>query len=656
MTDTHAKTEEQLLAQVDYLQRRVAYLEEINQWHDYAMDILSSTAIIFGDSKASRENVSILKATQECINRILEFDQTAYYVIDDTDSSFELAYSPTEAPSLTNEVDALIANGMFSWALNQNHPVCLPGSGNGGNSTVLHVISTRTRIRGMFVGSIDLKRSGTGEFALKLLSIVLFNTAYALESAALYNMMNEQRQTLARLARKQSRELLHQQSHDGLTGLPNRVLFVDRLEQMVKRHAEPSPGIAVMVIDIDNFKRINDSLGHRAGDDLVLKVSRVLSETLSGSPPDADPELRPEHLTLSRLGGDEFGIIVDGVDSLDLVRRLARSILQAMNRELDIQGHQVFITLSIGISVFPYDGRDADTLVKNADAAMYEIKQSGRNNFQFYTREANSLTYRHLVLENALINAINNDELVLFYQPQIELGTGRVVAAEALLRWNHPDRGLLGPAEFIPIAEETGLIDALGHWVLSQVCRDIPRMRAVLAQVPRIAINLSARQFRQEGLIDYYRDILQRQDIDPSCLELELTESAIMYDVELAIRMFEDLHTFGFRIAIDDFGTGYSSLNTLKHLPLDTLKIDRSFVRDVPGDHDDAAIVTAIVAMARSLELEVVAEGVETAEQLDFIERLGCHMAQGFHFSRPVPFDDFVTYVRKLNGGVREPV
>jgi diguanylate cyclase len=329
------------------------------------------------------------------------------------------------------------------------------------------------------------------------------------------------------------------------------------------------------------------------------------------------------------------------VDSLDLVVRVVRFLIDIISREHEIEGHQVFLTCSVGISIFPYDGDDADTLIKNADAAMYDAKQRGRNSFQFYTKDINSQTYRQLILENELVKALSREEFELYYQPQVDLDTGRVVGAEALIRWHHPEKGIQAPANFIPIAEETGLIEGLGRWVLQQVCRDLQRLSTSGIELPRIAINLSARQFRQTDLVDQYRAVIQEMGIDPARIELELTESTIMRDIDIAVGMFQQLHTLGVRLAIDDFGTGYSSLNNLKHFPIDTLKVDRSFVRDIPADKDDAAIVTAIVAMAKSLQLEVVAEGVESSEQLEFLRRLGCEIVQGYYFSKPLPFDEF---------------
>jgi diguanylate cyclase (GGDEF)-like protein len=648
MPSTMVKDSDENLPDLEFLRRRIEYLEQTNQWHGYAMDVLASMTAMFGDTQHNRDPHSILRNAHDCISRILDCQQIGYYLVDD-EASFDLSYTPCEEdrPGIEAEVEVFIRNGMFSWAINHNHPVCLP-SRDRQSTIILHVISTRARIRGMFVGRLERERTGTTESALKLLSIVLFNSAYALESAALYNLMEQQQRTLKKITERQSKELVHQYSHDLLTNLPNRILFVDRLEQHIARRASRESHLAVILLDLDNFKRVNDSLGHKAGDQLIKQLGQDLRNVFLGTEITRRYDLEPSSITLSRLGGDEFGIIINDIESLDLVVRVVQHLIEVISREHDIEGHQVFLTCSVGISVFPYDGDDADTLIKNADAAMYDAKQRGRNSFQFYTKDINSQTYRQLILENELVKALAREEFEVFYQPQIDLRSGQVVGAEALIRWHHPEKGLQPPANFISIAEETGLIEGLGLWVMQQVCEDLYRLSGNGSVPPRIAINLSARQFRQEDLVQQYRTVIQETGIDPGCIELELTESTIMKDIDIAVGMFQQLHALGVRLAIDDFGTGYSSLNNLKHFPIDTLKIDRSFVRDVPGDKDDKAIVTAIIAMAKSLQLEVVAEGVETREQLEFLQQLDCETVQGYYFSKPLPFDAFREYLSSV--------
>ncbi|WP_050814195.1 EAL domain-containing protein [Ectothiorhodospira sp. PHS-1] len=639
-------------AEIDYLRERVAYLEAANHWHHYAMDVLASMTSIFGDHRHNRDTQTILKCAHDCVIRVLTLEDAGYYIVDD-DSNFNLAY---RQPGCTDEeleaaVECLIDEGKFAWAINQNHPVCIHAGGRYPADThlVMHVVSTRTRIRGMFVGRIRGTALRAAESGLKVLSIILFNTAYALESAALYALREQQHQTLRKITQRQSKELLHQHSHDTLTGLPNRVLFSDLLSQLMQRRGVPDGHIAVILMDLDHFKRVNDSLGHRAGDILIRRLAGEMRNTFLSAEVTRRYHLDVANVTLSRLGGDEFGIILDNVASLDLVARFVQQLIESISREHEVMDHQVFITCSAGISIHPFDGNDADTLIKNADAAMYEAKQRGRNLYQFYTKDLNSQTYRHLVLENQLVKALARDEFDIHYQPQVSLRTGKVEALEALVRWHHPEKGLLSPAHFIPIAEDTGIIEGLGLWVLKRVCEDMHRLREAGIEPPRMATNLSARQFRQAKLVERYAAILKEHDISPHRIELELTESTIMQDIHVAVDMFRQLHQLGFRLAVDDFGTGYSSLNNLKHFPIHSLKIDRSFVSDTPHDRDDTAIVTAIVAMAKGLGLEVVAEGVENEEQLAFLKQLDCEFIQGYYFSKPLPFNDLYDYLEAFS-------
>ncbi|MGM0678078.1 putative bifunctional diguanylate cyclase/phosphodiesterase [Ectothiorhodospira marina] len=653
------RNEDDALPDMDYLRERVQHLEQASQWHHYAMDVLTSMTAIFGDHSQSRDISAILESTHECVGRILPLEDAGYYTVDD-ESSFHLSYRQAgcEGPALEAEVERLIEAGIFSWALNQNHPVCLPCPGGGqgeddtacGDHWVLHVISSRTRIRGMFVGRTRGQPLHPRDPGMKVLSIILFNAAYALESAALYTLMEHQHRTLKKISERQSLELAHQYSHDALTGLPNRILFSDRLHQLIQQghpnDEDDGSHVAVILMDLDHFKRVNDSLGHGCGDRLIKTLADNLRALLADADLLSHHHLDESNVTLSRLGGDEFGIILNRVDSLDLLARFAQHLIDNVSCEYVVHGHPVFLTCSAGISIHPFDGRDVDTLIKNADAAMYEAKQRGRNHYHFYTQDINAQTYRHLMLENELSKALERDEFQLHYQPQISLATGKVEGLEALVRWEHPEKGYLSPGHFIPVAEDTGLIERLGLWVVRRACEDMKRLEAADLPVPRMAINLSPRQFRQTDLACQYAAIIKEIGIQASQIELELTESTIMQDIDKAVEIFEALHRLGFRLAVDDFGTGYSSLNQLKHFPIHTLKIDRSFVRGIPQDRDDAAIVTAIVAMAKGLGLEVVAEGVEARHQLEFLKALECESVQGYYFSRPLPYDELCEYLQ----------
>ncbi len=428
-------------------------------------------------------------------------------------------------------------------------------------------------------------------------------------------------------------QLEHAATHDSLTGLPNRLLLMDRLAQATAQSERYSRGFAVLVVDLDRFKSINDSLGHSAGDAMLTEVARRLRSLLRK----AD--------TLARLGGDEFVLVLNEITSPREAESVASKVLANLAAPVMLSGIEVQISASIGVSIFPNDGVDADSLLKHADAAMYHVKKNGRNAFQFFAPVMNMFARERLELESGLRRALVQGEFELHYQPKVDVSTGRIDSAEALIRWRHPKRGLTAPSGFIPIAEETGLIVPIGDWALREACRQARAWQTRGPRPLRIAVNLSAQQFKQKSLITTVREALAAAGLEPGYLELELTESAVMHDAESSIQVLRQLSTLGVRISVDDFGTGYSSLSYLRRLPLDKLKIDRSFIREVAGSRDDAEIVRAIISLAHSLHLKVIAEGVETAEQLSFLRGLGCDQYQGFHCSPPVPADEFERFM-----------
>jgi diguanylate cyclase (GGDEF)-like protein/PAS domain S-box-containing protein len=421
-------------------------------------------------------------------------------------------------------------------------------------------------------------------------------------------------------AQERLRHLAH---HDSLTNLPNRLLFMDRLEHALARRQNGGE-IAVLFMDLDRFKVINDTLGHASGD----KVLQLLGERISGCVRKGD--------TLARISGDEFAIILEDTVSTEAVVSVARHILDELTKPFVVENHDLFVTTSIGISMSPDDGEDSQTLLKHADIAMYRAKDLGRNTYRFYSPDMSSKAFERLNLEISLRYALEREQFRLFYQPQYDVITGKVIGVEALLRWQHPDLGLVAPNDFISTLEETGLIVPVGEWVLYTACMQAREWQKKYDKKLRMSVNLSAHQFNDVELSSMVEYCLQRSQLPASTLELEITESVIMQDKKRIGRTFQTLEDLGVRFAIDDFGTGYSSLSYLKRFPIDTIKIDRSFVRDVCSDSDDAAIVSAIIAIAKSLNMEVVAEGVETESQLDFIKRQDCFVMQGFLFGEPV--------------------
>jgi diguanylate cyclase (GGDEF)-like protein/PAS domain S-box-containing protein len=412
--------------------------------------------------------------------------------------------------------------------------------------------------------------------------------------------------------------------HDVLTGLPNRKLFTDRLTLSLTRSRRSGRPLAVMFIDLDHFKTINDTLGHTAGDELLLEMASRLKHCIR----DDD--------TVARLGGDEFTIILSELRHPEDAANVAQKMLDAVQQPLSIAGMPIEITASIGIALYPNDGGDPESLLRNADSAMYRAKESGRSNYQLCTEEMKSRAMERLSLESRLRKAMHDDQLLLQYQPQISLVTGRVIGAEALVRWNDPERGLVQPSAFIPFAEESRLIVPLGEWVLRTACRQTKEWQQHGNGPVRIAVNLSARQFQQHDLVDMVSRVLKDVSLHPSSLELEITETTAMQNGEVTVEVLRALRAIGVAISIDDFGTGYSSLNYLRRFPINAVKIDREFVRDIATDEGDAAIVSAVIGMARNLGLRVVAEGVETEEQYAFLQNRQCDEAQGFFFSHPM--------------------
>jgi diguanylate cyclase (GGDEF)-like protein/PAS domain S-box-containing protein len=428
--------------------------------------------------------------------------------------------------------------------------------------------------------------------------------------------------TEAMIAAQKMQELA---TYDSLTRLPNRNMFLGELDRTIATAARQGNAFAVCFIDLDRFKTINDTLGHGAGDELLKTVAERLRRCLR------------VHDLVARLGGDEFVVLLAGGLPAAEVASVAQKILSTIGEPLTIHGCNFTVTASIGIGMYPADGRDAGTLLKHADAAMYLAKEHGKNNVQFYTVELADMATRKFELEASLRAALAGNQLTLHFQPKVDVVSKKILALEALVRWNHPTRGLVPPDEFIPLSEECGLIVPIGRWVLNEACRQLSLWRESGRIVPPVAVNLSARQFADSNLIGDFSAALSQWQVPPALLEVELTESVIMADPDRANEVLQYLHGLGVRISIDDFGTGYSSLSYLKRFPADTVKIDRSFVCGLPNDHDDAAIAQAVIAMAHSLGLKVLAEGVETSAQLDVLRRLGCDEAQGFLLGRPLP-------------------
>jgi len=426
----------------------------------------------------------------------------------------------------------------------------------------------------------------------------------------------------------QSEKILYQAYYDELTTLPNRTLFIDRLNQSIKQLHRNHKQMAVLFIDLDRFKSINESLGHETGDLMLIEIASRLQHSVR----DTD--------SISRFGGDEFGILIDNISNVNIINDIIENIITHISQVFEINEHQLYITASIGISLYPLDGETPNELLRNADSAMYKAKDEGRNTYQYYTKEMTSKAFEHILMESNLRQALENHEFILNYQPQVLAQDGHIFGMEALVRWQHPELGMISPAKFIPLAEETGLIIPLGEEIFNIATKQIVKWMENSSIKYRMAINLSVKQLQQQNIVAKLTDILKANQCSPEWIELEVTEGYVMKNPELAINTLQHFSDMGVEMAIDDFGTGYSSLSYLKRLPINKLKIDQSFVRDLSIGEDDKAIVESIIYLSKAMNLKVIAEGVETLKQKDFLQKQGCNEVQGYLYSKPVPADE----------------
>ena len=479
-------------------------------------------------------------------------------------------------------------------------------------------------------GGVTLQNSSLaaaiGIFALGLLAVTLVTAVY---DAHLQSRARTQAERLAQA----NAELQHQATHDALTQLLNRVLFLDRLEREIAHGKREQRSFAVLVVDLDRFKVINDTLGHGVGDQFLIEIARRLIAAIRAVD------------TVARTGGDEFLLLITALHEPADAAIIAAKIVAALDKPVSIGGTEVHASGSIGIAVFPGDGTDADTLVAHADEAMYFAKQQGRNSYQFFNAGMSVFSRERLDFERDLRSALSLQQFEVHYQPKLDVPTGRMNSVEALLRWRHPTRGLVGPIEFIPLAEESGLIFSIGEWVLREACRQASQWQTDGLPFIRIAVNISPSHFRQPRFLDMVRSALLDNDLEPQYLEIELTETTVMDHADGSVAILEELSRMGVLVSIDDFGTGYSSMSYLRRFPIDKLKIDRSFIKDLTTHADAASIVKAIISLGHSLQLKVVAEGVETAEQLEQLRELGCDQFQGFYRSAAVPPGEIAQFI-----------
>jgi len=483
--------------------------------------------------------------------------------------------------------------------------------------------------RGRWEGEFWNLRKNGEEYAERLsVTAITSPTGEVMQFAAIISDITKRKQDEERI--------LYQANYDSLTGLPNRSLFLDRLTQAINNMERSEKTLGLLFIDLDGFKLVNDTLGHDVGDMLLKEAAKRLGACVRTGD------------TVARLGGDEFTIIMPNLDDSKNAPLLAQRVLDSLARAFLLGGHEAFVSASIGITIYPDDATDAQELLKNADSAMYRAKEEGKANYQFYTSDMNDQIKERLIVKNGLSKALENDEFVLLYQPKLDLKTNRVTGAEALMRWESPDMGLVSPVKFIPVLEETGMVVEVGEWAIHTACRQHAEWLKQGLPPIKVAVNLSARQLREPSFVNIVKTALKNAGLPSSAIEIEITESMLMSDAPIIVAALEDLHDFGVHISMDDFGTGYSSLSYLKRFPIDTIKIDRSFVNDIHVDADDAEIIHTIINMGHTLNRKIIAEGVETEEQLDILKAYRCDEIQGYFFSRPLPSADFMTFVKGL--------
>ncbi|WP_253938380.1 bifunctional diguanylate cyclase/phosphodiesterase [Hahella sp. HN01] len=494
------------------------------------------------------------------------------------------------------------------------------------NEQLWHNIEIQVERAGMWQGEMHSTRHGGEKFWEQVVITPIRDTD---GESSQYLILGED----ISVRKRYEQQLLRQANYDLLTGLPNRMLALDRLKLALAQSRRDKSQVGLMFLDLDNFKHINDTLGHDNGDTLLIEASRRIASSLRGNS------------TVARLGGDEFLIILPSLESPEDSELVAARILQAFSSPFLLNNQEIFVSTSIGIAIYPTDSENSSTLLQQADAAMYQAKHKGKSAYHRFTPDLNQQSRERLKLETQLRKALEQDELLLYYQPIVETASGQLVGAEALIRWDNPLLGLVAPDKFIPLAEETGLITSIGEWVLHTACRDVKKWHEDTGLKLTIAVNVSPRQFRDLKFIDTVQKALEVNDLAGEYLELEITERLLLDD---SIETFEILHkldAMGVKLSVDDFGTGYSALSYLKSYPFDSLKIDRSFVKDVNTEAEDAALVTAIITMAHSLGLKVIGEGVEDAAQMQFLRSKGCDYAQGYYYNRPVAESDFCNWI-----------
>ena len=650
------------------LLQSVEHMEHENQWYSSVFEMLKSPAPLQSVADFHISLKHLFEFTHRYLDRILHFRNAAFYLAEEKTNTHYLKYwKPVSREALfRRQIASLIQKGAGEWS-QETDRARIYYDDSSGSSLILQAIATPNYHFGVFAGMYERDPiSESSHEKLNQVSAVLQNLAHVLEGMAARNWLFRSHETGSELSsppligvagQEVSGTIGHaapsrqgpgvvpkKPLYDFLTDLPSRALVEDRLSMALAHARYSREKVAVLILDVDNFKRMNDFMGIRTGDMLLKNLSRRIRKCLR------------EEDTLGRLGGDEFILLLPDIHLIQDIEYRVQKILKSTRGAFSFEGKEIYASCSVGIAVYPDDGENSQELVQKAKAAMGQAKEEGKDRYQFFKPFMLSKTCQQMSMENAIRKALEREEFQLYFQPKMSIQTGRIQGMEALLRWDHPERGMIPPAEFIPVAEETGLIQPVGEWVLLNACRQIKKWKRAGFPPIRIAVNLSGYQVNQDQWISQVRNILERTGVEPSSLEMEITETVLMDNSEVALSNLQQLDEMGILISIDDFGTGYSSLSYLKRFPIHALKIDQSFIRGISdrGKNTDAVITKAIVSLAHALNLKTVAEGVERPQEKEYLRSIGCDDMQGYLFSKPLPVEQInYMFTRKLKNPVR---
>ena len=629
------------------LKERLSHLEETNRWHLHTLNVISSLCSLYQKPNIGKDPIHLIKETVPYILQVTPFSTVGFCSLSASENDIKLDYvnKHDEESNLRKDLEHLIASGEFAWSLHSHIPQLHHINKR---TLVLASIATPTRIRGIFIGRVS-PHATFKEHHKKGLHAIIQNCAYTLESNELQHVIKGQNEHLIKSFVSQNAKLKAQNNVDHLTHLPNRQHFQGEAEQHLEHAASTGEKLAIVLLNLDLFKRVNESLGHNTGDQLLQTISRRLLQSLKKAEINRTTQESHSAYSLSHFGADEFCILLTDICSLEQIEKVMLQLSTDFSKPLTFDTGEIIQTFSAGISLFPDNAETAEELLQFADIALDRAKKKGRNQYIFYKNDEQFHVVDQLGLSRNLHRALEKDEFTLHFQPQINTRTNKVTGIEALIRWTDHTGQSTSPDKFIPLAEDTGLIIPIGRWVIEEACKNLKHLQDLgFVDIP-MSINIAAQQFSEPNFIEVLSSTVEKYQLKTEMIELELTERTVMGDIKATISTLMELRSSGYKIAIDDFGTGYSSLSYIKHLPIDRLKIDKSFIADIPGDKGSIAIVKAIAQLAHGIDMDVIAEGVENLMQVSFINSLGCNEAQGYLYSKPLGIDELIGFLNQPN-------